>query len=267
MRLALILSLAAIASAAHAQIDEAQLKGMRYRCVGPYRGGRVLTVTGVPNAPSTFYFGAVAGGVWKTTDAGVTWTPLFQNEETSSIGSIAVAQSDPNILYVGTGEGCLRGDITYGNGVYKSLDGGKSWKNVGLKDTRQIGRLIIHPRDPNIVFVAAIGHAFGPNQERGVFRTLDGGKVWSKVLFVNDQTGAIDVQMDPTNPNVLFAAMYQVERQPWMLTTAAKAADFTSRRIPAPPGKGLKSTAFRKGCTDVSALRSPPTTLSAYTPR
>ena len=192
---------------------------MKWRQIGPFRGGRALAVEGVPGEPNTYYFGAVAGGVWKTTDGGANWAPLFQHAAVSSIGALAVAPSDHNVLYVGTGEAAIRGDISYGDGVYKSLDAGKTWRNVGLKDTRQIGALIVHPQDPDTVFVAALGHAFGPNAERGIFRTTDGGKSWQKVLGKDDDTGGIDVVFDPHNPNILFAALWQTRRQPWYFSS------------------------------------------------
>ena len=193
--------------------------GMRWRGIGPYRGGRVLAVTGVPGEPGIFYFGGVAGGVWKTVDAGVNWKPLTDKEPISSVGSIAVADSDHNILYVGTGEACVRGNITYGDGVYKTVDGGRTWKNVGLRDTRQIGAVIVHPTNPRIVFVAALGHVYAPNTERGIFRTLDGGATWQKVLYVNDKTGGIDVVFDAHNAETLFAVMWEVNRSPWSLSS------------------------------------------------
>src|ERR1700720_4741870 len=163
-------------------IDEKLFSGMQWRQIGPFRGGRALAIEGVPGEPDTYYFGAVAGGVWKTTDGGQNWAPLFDKEDISSIGAIAVAPSDHNTIYVGTGEAAIRGNTTYGTGVYKSVDAGKNWKNIGLRDTRQIGALIVHPTNPDIVLVAALGHAFGPNPERGIFRTSDGGKTWAKVL-------------------------------------------------------------------------------------
>ncbi len=212
------------------QFNESLFKAMKWRSIGPYRGGRALAVAGVPGDTSTYYFGAVAGGVWKTSDAGSTWQPLFDKESVSSIGSIAVAESDPNVIYAGTGEACIRGNISFGDGVYKSTDAGKSWKNVGLRDTRHIGRLIVHPRNPDIVLVAALGHAYGPNPERGIFRSTDGGKTWEKVLYQDEKTGGIDLVFDPTNPHILFAALWEAYRTPWSLTSGG-------------PGSGLyKST-------------------------
>lgn len=189
-------------------------KGMKYRLIGPFRGGRSLTVAGIPGDPSTYFFGATAGGVWKSTDGANTWNPVFDKEKVSAIGSVAVANSDPNILYVGTGE-AIRGNISHGNGIYKSLDGGKTWKNVGLRDSRAIGKVIINPTNPEVVFVAAFGHPYGPNTERGVFRTIDGGKTWEKVLYKDDKSGAIDVTFDPRNPNILFCSLWQAQRMPW----------------------------------------------------
>ena len=197
------------------KLDEKLWSGMKWRQVGPFRGGRALAIEGVPGEPNTYYFGAVAGGVWKTIDGGGNWAPLFDKQPISSIGAIAVAPSDHNVIYVGTGECAPRGNMTYGNGIYKSIDAGKTWKNVGLQDSRQIGALIVHPQNPDIVLVAAFGHAFGPNQERGIFRTTDGGKTWTKVLYKDENTGGIDIVFDPHNPNVVFAALWQARRQPW----------------------------------------------------
>ncbi len=196
-------------------VDPARFQALHWRGIGPYRGGRVLAVTGVPGDPYVFYFGGVAGGVWKTTDAGVSWTPLTDHTTITSIGAIAVAPSNHNILYVGTGEAAPRGDITYGDGVFKSVDGGKTWQNLGLADTRQIGAVVIDPKNPNIVLVAALGHAFGPNAERGLYRTTDGGKTWKRVLSNGDNTGAIDVTFDPHNSKVVYASLWQAVRQPW----------------------------------------------------
>jgi photosystem II stability/assembly factor-like uncharacterized protein len=211
-------------------VDEKLFNAMRWRQVGPFRGGRVLAVTGVPGEPNVFYFGGASGGVWKSTDTGVSWQPIFDKQNIASIGSIAVAPSDHNIIYVGTGEACIRGNISYGNGVYKSIDGGKNWTNLGLKDTRHIGAVIVDPRNPNIAFVAALGHAYGPNEERGLYRTTDGGATWQKVLYKDNKTGAIDVVFDPNNSNTLFASLWEVNRTPWSLNSGG-------------PGSGLyKST-------------------------
>jgi len=200
-------------------IDEKLFSGMQWRQIGPFRGGRALAVEGVPGEPDTYYFGAVAGGVWKTTDGGQNWTPLFDKEDISSIGAIAVAPADHNVFYAGTGEAAIRGNTTYGIGVYKSIDAGKTWKNIGLKDSRQIGALVVDPRNADVVLVAALGHAFGPNQERGIFRTGDGGKTWTKVLSKDENTGGIDVVFDPHNPNIVFASLWQARRQPWFFSS------------------------------------------------
>src|SRR5437868_7506884 len=194
-------------------------KGMKYRVIGPFRGGRSLTAAGIPGDPTTYYFGSTGGGVWKSTDGAMTWSSLFDKEGTSSIGSIAVATSNPNIIYVGTGEACIRGNISHGDGVYKSLDGGKTWKNVGLRDSRAIGKVIINPTNPDIAFVAALGHPFGPNPERGIFRTTDGGKTWEKVLYKDENTGGIDIAFDPHNPNILFGALWQARRTSWSMAS------------------------------------------------
>ena len=193
------------------------LKGMKWRLVGPFRGGRVLAVAGVAGDGNTFYFGSVAGGVWKTTSGGLQWTSIFDKEPVSSIGAIAVAPSDPNVIYVGTGEACIRGNISFGDGVYKSIDAGKTWTHLGLDDTRHIGRVIVDPHNPDIVLVAALGHAYGSNEERGVFRSTDGGKHWDKVLYKDDKTGAIDITFDPDNSHILYAALWQAMRTPWSL--------------------------------------------------
>ncbi len=210
---------AAAPAASQTQYGETLYDGMKWRLIGPYRGGRVLAVTGVPGQANTYYFGAVAGGVWKTTDGGASWQPMSDKYPFWSVGAIAVAPSNPSVVYVGTGEACIRGDITYGNGVWKSLDGGRTWQHVGLEDTRQIGRIFVDPHNANTVFVAALGHAFGPNAERGVFRTTDGGATWQKVLYKDDKTGAIDLSFDPNNPNVIFAALYEAHRSPWELVS------------------------------------------------
>jgi photosystem II stability/assembly factor-like uncharacterized protein len=217
-RVAAIIVLLA-ASAPHlafgADVDPAYVGAMKWRQIGPFRGGRVVAVSGVPGDPATWYFGGVAGGVWKSTDAGASWKPVFDAQKISSIGAIAVADSDPNVIYAGTGEACPRGNISYGDGVYKSVDAGRTWSNIGLKDTRHIGAVIVNPKNADIVLVAALGHAYGPNEERGVFRSADGGRTWSKVLYKDKDTGAIDVAFDPENPNIVYASLWQMRRQPW----------------------------------------------------
>ena len=206
---------AASAATVAAPVNPSLFGVLQWRGIGPYRGGRALAVSGIPGDASTFYFGAVAGGVWKTTDGGNTWQPLTDGTPISSVGAIAVAPSNRDIIYVGTGEAAPRGNITYGDGVYRSVDGGKTWSHLGLKDTRQIGALIVDPGNPDIVLVAALGHAFGPNSERGVFRTTDGGRSWTKVLYKDENTGAIDVSFDPHNSRIVYAALWQARRQPW----------------------------------------------------
>lgn len=203
--------------------DSALFRGLRYRMVGPNRGGRVTAVTGVPSQPHTFYMGAASGGVWKTTDAGASWLPISDRHfEVGSIGAISVADSDPNIVYVGTGSDGLRSNVSTGRGAYKSTDGGQTWSFVGLRDVGQIGAVRIHPTNPDIVYVSATGNLFKPNTERGVFKTLDGGRTWRKILYVSDSTGAADVEMQPGNPNVLFAVMTRAERKPWTIISGAR---------------------------------------------
>ncbi len=199
--------------------EDLEFKGMMYRLIGPFRGGRSLTAAGIPGDPRTYYFGATGGGVWKSTDGAITWHPVFDKEAVSSIGSIAVAPSDPNIVYVGTGEACIRSDISHGDGVYKTVDGGKTWKNIGLADSRAIGKVIVDPRNADIVYVAALGHPFGPNLERGIFRSTDGGKTWEKVLYKDENTGGIDISFDPHNSHILFAALWEARRTPWGLSS------------------------------------------------
>jgi photosystem II stability/assembly factor-like uncharacterized protein len=197
------------------QASPAQFSEMRWRLIGPFRGGRALGVGGVPGKPNEYYFGAVGGGVWKTVNAGQTWEPIFDSQPIASIGALAIAPSQPQTIYVGSGEADMRSDISFGDGIYKSIDGGATWRNIGLRDSQQIGRILVHPRDPNIVLVAALGHAFGPNAERGVYRSADGGATWKKVLGKNDDTGAIDLCFDPANSQILYASLWQTRRPPW----------------------------------------------------
>jgi photosystem II stability/assembly factor-like uncharacterized protein len=204
-------------------LDQTFLGGLRYRMVGPARGGRVTTVTGVASDPLTFYMGSTGGGVWKSTDAGQTWINISDRHfNVGSMGDIDVADSDPNVIYVGGGSDGLRSNVSVGDGVYKSTDAGRTWTHVGLKETGTIGGVEIHPTNANIVFVAAIGNPFKPNPERGVFRTQDGGRTWQKVLFVSDSTGAVDVEFQPGNPNVVYASMWRAERKPWTIISGAR---------------------------------------------
>lgn len=191
-------------------------QSLKWRCIGPFRAGRTVGAVGIPNQPNVFFIGVNNGGVWKTTDAGRTWKPIFDEQPTGSIGDLAVAESDPNVIYVGSGEGLpLRPDLSVGDGVYKSTDGGKTWRKMGLGDGQQIGSVIVDPKDPKRVFVAVCGHPFGPNAERGVFRSLDGGETWQKVLYKDENTGAIQVQFDPTNSQIVYADLYEVRHGPW----------------------------------------------------
>ncbi|HEY2018468.1 MAG TPA: glycosyl hydrolase [Bryobacteraceae bacterium] len=192
------------------------LKELRFRMVGPFRGGRSIAVAGVPSQPNVYYFGGVGGGIWKTTDSGASWQPISDGQfKTASVGAIAVADSDPNVIYVGMGESCVRGNATNGDGVYKSSDGGKTWHNVGLQDSYHIGAVRVHPKNADIVYVAALGHLWGPNQERGVYRSLDGGATWKQVLTRGPDAGAVDIALDPGNPRVLYAGFWQVRRNPY----------------------------------------------------
>ncbi len=202
-RFILGVALTLVSVSAFAQVDPAAFGDLHWRLIGPFRGGRVLAAAGVPGQPSHFYFGAVNGGVWESKDAGRTWLPIFDSQSVGSIGALSVAPSNPSVLYVGTGEADMRSDIAQGDGMYKSVDAGKTWAKIGLADTQQIGRVIVDPRDADTLFVAALGHPYAPNAERGVFRSRDGGTTWQKVLGPDDATGAIDLAFEPGNPQVV----------------------------------------------------------------
>ncbi|TAF67566.1 MAG: glycosyl hydrolase [Cytophagales bacterium] len=204
------------------QYEEKYFNMMRWRSIGPYRGGRSAAVTGVAGKPNLFFFGSTGGGVWKSIDAGGTWSNITDGFFGGSIGAVAISESDNNIIYVGGGEKTVRGNVSHGDGMWKSLDGGKTWKSIGLTDSRHITRIRIHPQNPDIVYVAALGHLFGPNEERGVFRTKDGGKTWEKVLFANSQAGAIDLIIDPNNARVLYASTWRVIRTPYSLESGGE---------------------------------------------
>jgi len=203
--------------------DPSLFDALDYRMIGPYRGGRSTAVAGVPGRRHTYLMGATGGGVWRTSDAGESWSPLTDGYlEAASIGAVRVAPSDPNVIWVGTGSACIRGNVSTGRGVYRSTDGGETWSFAGLRDTGQIGRIAVHPDDPDRAYVAALGSAFGPNAERGVFRTFDGGETWERVLFVSDSTGAVDLAMNPRNPRVIYAALWRAERKPWTIVSGAR---------------------------------------------
>ena len=213
---ALIAPLAAGALLAQSgRVDPAVYSALKWRSIGPFRSGRVNAVSGVPGQPNVFYLGSVGGGVWKSTNVGRTWTPIFDSQPIASIGAIGVSASNPGVMYVGTGEADMRSQISYGNGMYKSIDAGKTWTHIGLENTRQIGRVIVDPRDPNVVFVAALGQVYGPNPDRGVFRTRDGGATWQKVLFKSNDIGAIDIAVDPTTSQTVYASLWATRRPPW----------------------------------------------------
>ena len=217
-RVALVaLSLACATVTSRAQnvsLDSSQLAAMRFRYIGPV-GNRIASVASVTGDANVYYAGAASGGIWKSTDAGIHWAPIFDDKDVSSVGALAVAPSDPNVVWAGTGEPWIRSHISIGNGMYKSTDAGRTWTHVGLDATGRIGRIVIDPANPDIVFVAAQGHSYGPQDERGLYRTTDGGKTWQRVLFVDRNTGAIDVVMHPTDSKTLFAATWQLELKTW----------------------------------------------------
>jgi photosystem II stability/assembly factor-like uncharacterized protein len=188
---------------------------MRWRSIGPYRGGRTKSAVGVPSQPNVFYIGVCNGGVWKSDDYGRTWSPIFDEQPTGSIGAIAVAPSDPNIVYVGSGEGLQRPDLSTGDGIYKSTDAGKTWVHLGLGDGQQIPQIAIDPRNPDRLFVAVFGHPYGPNEERGIYRSTDGGRTFQKVLYKDENTGGSDVAIDPANPDTVYAALWEARQGPW----------------------------------------------------
>ena len=231
------------------EIRQQLLNNLKWRCIGPHRGGRVVAVAGDVSDPMTFYFGACAGGVWKTTDGGQYWQNISDGYfKTAAVGALAVSTSDPNVIYAGMGETSIRGNVSHGDGIYKSVDAGLSWQHMGLADTRHIGKIQIHPQNPDIVYVAALGHAFGPNNERGVYRSVDGGANWERVLYKSDRAGSHDVSMDVNNPRILFAAIWQAQRYPhklesggsecglWRSTDAGDSWEEISRKPGLPTG-------------------------------
>ncbi len=197
------------------QIDPARFAALRWRSIGPFRGGRTVAAGGVPGHPGLFYIGVNNGGVWRTTDYGRVWTPIFDDQPTGSIGALAVAPSDPNVIYVGSGEGLQRPDLSVGDGVYKTTDGGRTWRHLGLREGQQIPAILIDPKDPNRVFVAVLGHPYGPNPERGIYRSTDGGATWLQVLAKDENTGGMDLAFDPVDPNAVYAVLRAARQAPW----------------------------------------------------
>jgi photosystem II stability/assembly factor-like uncharacterized protein len=232
--LAALAASGALSSVATASLPYTQslFSGLRWRLIGPFRGGRVNAVSGVPGEPETFYFGSVGGGLWKSTNSGRTWKPVFDSQPVASIGAIGVALSNPSIIYVGTGEADMRDSISFGNGMYKSTDAGRTWKHIGLDATRQIGRVLVDPKNPDVIFVAALGHAYGPSSDRGVYRSRDGGASWQRVLYKNDSLGAVDLALNPFDSKIIYASMWATRRPPWYIYAPSKG-----------PGSGIfKST-------------------------
>jgi hypothetical protein len=216
VRLLVVAALACAAALASAQpFDKSLIAEMRWRMIGPHRGGRTKAAAGVPGRPGLFYIGVCNGGVWKTTDYGRTWTPIFDDQPTGSIGAIAVAPSNPDIIYVGSGEGLQRPDLSTGDGIYKSTDAGRTWTRLGLRDGQQIPQIVVDPRDPNRLFVAVLGHPYGPNEERGIFRSTDGARTFQKVLYKDEDTGAVDVVLDPKDANTVYAVLWEARQGPW----------------------------------------------------
>src|SRR5215510_15145495 len=213
-------------SSTNTVIDPKTYQDLRWRSVGPYRGGRSTAAAGVRTQPNIFYMGATGGGVWKTDNYGITWTPVTDGQmATGSIGAIDVSDSNPNVVYVGTGSEAIRSNVIVGRGVYKSTDAGRTWQHVGLREVGQIGQLKIHPKNPDIAYVAAVGQPFGWGPDRGVYRTKDGGKTWQKVLFINDQTGVVSIAINWQNPNELYAGAWRGQRKPWTIISGGPAAE------------------------------------------
>ena len=199
-------------------VDSTAFNALSWRNIGPYRGGRSVAVTGSVARPNEYYMGTTGGGVLKTTDGGLTWSPTTDGFFGGTIGAIAVSESNPDVVYVGTGEYAIRGNVSHGDGIYRSDNAGKTWTYIGLAETRQISRIRIHPKNPDVIWVGAAGHSFAPNPDRGAYKSSDAGKTWKKVLFRNDSTGISDLVLDPNDPKVLYAAFWQVGRKPWMLS-------------------------------------------------
>ena len=206
-------------------IEESLFSSLEWRSIGPYRGGRSAAVTGVPGKPLLYYFGGTGGGVWRTMDGGQTWKNISDGYFGGSIGAVAVAESDHNVIYVGGGEKTVRGNVSYGYGVWKSVDAGKSWANVGLTESRHVPRIRIHPNNPDLVYAAVLGDLFKSSAERGIYRSKDGGENWEKILHANNDAGAVDLVIDPNNPRILFASTWRVRRTPHSLSSGGEGSD------------------------------------------
>src|SRR3954469_17142215 len=215
LALAGLVTIAAAAALGAQQIVPAAYSELRWRMIGPFRASRTKAAVGIPNQPNVFYIGAVDGGVWKTDDYGRTWNPIFDDQPSGSIGAIAIAPSNSNIIYVGSGEGLQRPDLSTGDGIYKSTDAGKTWTHLGLRDGQQIPQIIVDPKSPDRLFVAVLGHPYGPNEERGIFRSLDGGRTFQKVLYKDRDTGGIDLAFDPSNASHIYAVLWEARQGPW----------------------------------------------------
>jgi len=259
----LLLSLALTATLAAQPYDPARFKAMEWREIGPYRGGRVAAVEGIVSQPNTYYFGSVGGGVWKTTDGGESWSSVSDGFFGGSIGAVAVSEWDPNVVFVGGGEKTVRGNVSHGDGMWKSTDAGKTWKNVGLTDSRHIPRVRIHPRDPDTVYAAVLGHLFGPSRQRGVYRTRDGGKNWERILYINDHAGAVDLALDPTNPRIVYASTWRVRRTPYSLESGGEGSALWKSTDGGDTWKNLsKSKGMPKGTLGIIGV-----TVSASNPQ
>jgi hypothetical protein len=244
----LVAALAIVVPAAAQEFEPSTFNGLRYRHVGPI-GNRVSAVVGIPGDPNTYLIGAASGGVFKSTDGGADWRPVFDDQPVQSIGALAVSASDPNVVWAGTGETFIRSNVIVGNGVYKSTDAGETWTHMGLDASGRVGRIIVHPTNLDIVYVAALGHLYGPQPERGVYRTMDGGATWEQVLFVDENTGAVDMALDPANPRIVYAAMWQMQIWTWGRQSG-----------------GVGSGVYKSSLWARSGWRYPPTTPPGSTP-
>ena len=256
--IAISLAIVAVPATAQTAAPTAQtvMRALHWRNVGPGIGGRSVAIDAVPGTPFTFYFGGVDSGVWRSTNYGLTWTNISDGQlnASNSIGALAVAPSNANVIYAGTGEADIRNTFITGDGVYKTTDAGKTWRYAGLKDTHTIAKILVDPHNANVVYAASMGHVYANNAERGIFKSTDGGAHWSKVLFINDATGAIDVVMDNSHPNTLYAAMWQASRTAWGLTPAVPAAASTRRPTAEPTGRRSPPTLVSRAACSVASV-------------